>query len=70
MEDVRSVPGTGNRKLAAVAAGHHTLAAGPVVVITPSVGMNDPRAIRIITPGYFQLLDKNQMELRRGIAGN
>jgi mono/diheme cytochrome c family protein len=51
MEDVRSVPGTGNRKLVAIAAGHHTLAAGPVVVITPSVGMNDPRAIRIVTPG-------------------
>jgi len=51
LEDVRSVPGTGNRKHVAIAAGHHTLAAGPVVVITPSGGMNDPKAIRIVTPG-------------------
>ncbi len=51
LEDFRSIPGTNNSKLVAIAAGHHTLAAGPVVVITPSDGMNDPRAIRIVTPG-------------------
>jgi hypothetical protein len=51
LEDFRSIPGTKNRQLVAIAAGHHTLAAGPVVVITPSDGMNDPRAIRIVTPG-------------------
>ena len=50
LEDFRSIPGTSN-KLVAIAAGHHTLAAGPVVIITPSDGMNDPRAIRIVTPG-------------------
>lgn len=51
LEDFRSIPGTSSRKLAAIAAGHHTLAAGPVVVITPSDGMNDPKGIRIVTPG-------------------
>ena len=51
LEDVRSVPGTGNARLVAVATGHHTLAAGPVVVLTPRVGMNDSQAIRIVTPG-------------------
>ena len=51
LEDVRSIPGTDNRKLVAIAAGHHTLAAGPVVVITPAMGMNAAEAIRIVTPG-------------------
>ncbi len=50
LEDVRSIPGTGTRKLVAIAAGHHTLATGPIVVITPTVGMNDSAAIRIVTP--------------------
>jgi len=51
LEDVRSIPGTEVGKLAAIAAGHHTLAVGPVVVITPTVGMNNPKAIKIVTPG-------------------
>ncbi len=50
LEDARSIPGNGSRKLVAIAAGHHTLAAGPIVIITPSVGMNTERAIRIVTP--------------------
>ncbi len=50
LEDVRSIPGTGSNKLVAIAAGHHTLAAGPVVVITPSQGLSDARAIRSVTP--------------------
>jgi len=50
LEDVRSIPGTSDHKLVAVAAGHHTLAAGPVVIITPGEGMNDANAIRIVTP--------------------
>ena len=29
LEDVRSIPGTPQRKFVAIAAGHHTLAAGP-----------------------------------------
>ena len=53
LEDVRSIPDTANSRLAAIATGHHTLAAGPVVIITPSVGMNDPRAIEIVTPGVY-----------------
>ena len=51
LEDMRSIPGGGSSKLVAIATGHHTLAAGPVVVIAPSVGMNDSKAIRIVTPG-------------------
>jgi mono/diheme cytochrome c family protein len=51
LEDVRSIPGAGTRKLVAIATGHHTLAAGPVCVITPAVGMNTSAAIRIVTPG-------------------
>jgi hypothetical protein len=51
LEDVRSIPGTGTGKLVSIATGHHTLAVGPVVIITPSVGMNNPQAIRIVTPG-------------------
>jgi hypothetical protein len=50
LEDVRSVPGTRNQKLACVATGHHTLPAGPVIVVTPGVGINDPRGMRIVTP--------------------
>jgi len=45
----RSVPGSD--KLVAVATGHHTFAYGPVVVIDPSIGLNDTRGIEIITPG-------------------
>jgi mono/diheme cytochrome c family protein len=51
---IGTVPGakTGTvPKLVAIATGHHTLAAGPVVIITPSDGLNDSRAIRIVTPG-------------------
>ncbi len=53
LEDARSIPHSGKNKLVAVAAGHHTLAAGPIVIITPSVGMNDPAAIRIVTPDVW-----------------
>ncbi len=49
LEDMRSIPGSS--KLAAVATGHHTLAAGPVVVIDAHRGMNNPDGIRIVTPG-------------------
>lgn len=51
IEDARSVPDHETNQLVAIACGHHTLAAGPVVVVTPSVAMNDPAAIRIVTPG-------------------
>ncbi|NUQ64929.1 MAG: discoidin domain-containing protein, partial [Pirellulales bacterium] len=49
LEDMRSIPGS--TKLAAIATGHHTLAAGPVVVIDAHRGMNNPDGIRIVTPG-------------------
>jgi len=51
LEDMRSIPGLGMNKLTAIATGHHTLAVGPVVVITPTAGMNSPKGIRIVTPG-------------------
>ncbi len=51
LEDVRSIPGTHNARLTAIAAGHHTLPAGPVVIVTPGVGLNDERGISIVTPG-------------------
>jgi len=51
LEDMRSIPGTNT--LVAIATGHHTLAAGPVVVIDPRVGMNDENGIRIVTPGVL-----------------
>jgi hypothetical protein len=49
LEDVRSIPGSS--KLVCIATGHHTLAAGPLVVIDPSLGLNEPLAISIVTPG-------------------
>jgi len=51
LEDMRSIPGTANSRLVCIATGHHTLAMGPVVIITPSDGMNTSRSIRIVTPG-------------------
>ena len=49
LRDTRSVPG--GSKLVSIATGHHTLAYGPVVVIDPARGINDPRGLRIVTPG-------------------
>lgn len=49
LEDARSI--THSNRLVAVAAGHHTLAAGPLVIIDPTVGINEPRGIGIVTPG-------------------
>jgi len=49
LEDMRSIPGT--HMLVAVATGHHTLPAGPVVIIDPRLGMNNSDGIRIVTPG-------------------
>ena len=34
-----------------IAAGHHTLAVGPLVVVDAAKGINEPRGIGIITPG-------------------
>ncbi|MCC7336702.1 MAG: discoidin domain-containing protein [Pirellulaceae bacterium] len=49
LEDARSIPGSS--KLVAIAAGHHTLAAGPLVVIDTRMGPNTPEGIGIVTPG-------------------
>ncbi len=51
LEDVRSIPNTPGRKFVAIAAGHHTLAAGPVVVVSATSGLNNPAGLRIVTPG-------------------
>ncbi|NQT50594.1 discoidin domain-containing protein [bacterium] len=51
LEDVRSIPGTDPPRLMCIATGHHTLAMGPVVIVTPSDGMNASQSIRIVTPG-------------------
>jgi hypothetical protein len=48
LEDTRSVPGS--KKLVCIAAGHHTLAAGPLVVVDPSLGINEPKGMSIVTP--------------------
>jgi hypothetical protein len=48
LEDTRSIPGS--PRLVSVAAGHHTLAVGPIVVIDLSRGVNEPKAMRIVTP--------------------
>jgi len=49
LRDTRSIPGT--PRLVSIATGHHTLAYGPVVVIDPARGINDPSGLRIVTPG-------------------
>jgi hypothetical protein len=49
VEEARSIPGS--HRLVAIATGHHTLPAGPVVILDPAVAMNDPAGIQIVTPG-------------------
>jgi len=49
LEEMRSIPGS--KKLLAIATGHHTLPAGPVVIIDQHEGMNNPAGIKIVTPG-------------------
>ena len=49
VRDARSIPGTG--KLVAIAAGHHALPKGPVVILDPSSGVNEQQGIKIVTPG-------------------
>jgi hypothetical protein len=51
LEDARSIPGS--HKLVAIATGHHTLATGPVVIVDPTVGINNPAGIQIVTPGVL-----------------
>ena len=49
VRDARSVPNTG--KLVAIAAGHHTLAKGPIVILNPTQGTNESKAITKLTIG-------------------
>jgi len=51
VEDCRSLPGS--NRFVGVATGHHTLPAGPVILINPRDGMNSPRGIQIVTPGVL-----------------
>ncbi len=46
--DARSIPGS--HKMSALAGGHHTLYAGPVVVVDADRGLNNPAGIAIVTP--------------------
>jgi len=46
--DTRSVPGS--HRMVSIATGHHTLAYGPLVLVDLFRGINDPKAIEIITP--------------------
>ncbi len=48
LEEARSIPETS--RLVAIATGHHTLPAGPLVLVDPREGLNNPRGIRIVTP--------------------
>lgn len=48
LRDTRSIPGS--RKLVSIATGHHTFAYGPVVLVDPAKGINNPAAIRSVTP--------------------
>jgi len=49
LEDTRSIPHSA--KLVAIAAGHHTLAVGPLVIIDTAGGINTPEGIGIVTLG-------------------
>ena len=54
-ENTREIPATsgGDRKFVSIAAAHHTLACGPVCILSPSRGLNDAAAIEIVTPGVY-----------------
>ena len=49
LEDTRSIPNSA--KLVAIAAGHHTLAVGPLVIVDTASGINTPQGIGIVTQG-------------------
>ena len=48
LQDTRSIPG--GKKLVCIASGHHTLAAGPLVIANPALGINNPKGLAIVTP--------------------
>ncbi|MBT3199667.1 MAG: hypothetical protein HN350_07100 [Phycisphaerales bacterium] len=49
VRDARSVPGTS--KLVAIAAGHHCLPKGPIVILNPATGLNEEEGIQLLTKG-------------------
>jgi len=49
VRDARSIPGSS--KLVAIAAGHHCLPKGPVVILNPTKGLNEEAGIQILTKG-------------------
>ncbi|MHC4250490.1 MAG: HzsA-related protein [Planctomycetota bacterium] len=49
VRDARSVPGTS--LLVAIAAGHHCLPVGPVVLLDPTKGLNNEAGVRLVTKG-------------------
>lgn len=55
LENTREIPGlpSGQRKFVSVAAAHHTLACGPICLLTPSRGLNNEAGLEIVTPGVF-----------------
>ena len=56
LENTREIPGRTpeqGRLFVSVAAAHHTLACGPICLISPNVGLNAEEGIRIVTPGVF-----------------
>jgi hypothetical protein len=52
LRDARAIPGSG--KLVAIATGHHTYAIGPLVLVDPSVGINNPEGLRNVSPGVVE----------------
>jgi len=48
VEDARSIPGS--TKLVAIAAGHHTLPVGPLILVDHGRGVNEPQGIGIVSP--------------------
>lgn len=48
VEDARSIPGS--TKLVAIAAGHHTLPVGPLLIVDQGRGVNEPQGIGIVSP--------------------
>ncbi len=55
-ENTREIPGLApeqGRRFVSVAAAHHTLACGPICLLSPNVGLNSEEGIRIVTPGVL-----------------
>lgn len=52
LRDARAIPGSG--KLLAIATGHHTYAIGPLVLVYPSVGINNAAGLRNVSPGVIE----------------